>query len=75
MVVTFTLTGCLGASELGKRIILGAVLYDQITNMNTIPTIIIRVKLDEDIKSNLFGKHTIPGGQRTILIEPLVQLG
>ena len=33
---------------------------------------ITRVKEEDENKSNLFGKHTIPGGQRGILIDALL---
>jgi len=35
---------------------------------------IIRVKEADENNSNLFGKHTIPGGQRGILIDARLQL-
>jgi len=33
---------------------------------------ITKVNDEEENKSNLFGKHTIPGGQRGILIDTLL---
>ena len=35
---------------------------------------IIRVNDDDEKKLKLFGKHTIPGGQRGILIDARLQL-
>ena len=54
--------------------ILGEIFCDQITNIITMPIMITRVNDDDEKKSNLFGKHTIPGGQRTILIDAKLQL-
>ena len=38
------------------------------------PIMMTRVNDDDEKKSNLFGKHTIPGGQRGILIDARLQL-
>jgi hypothetical protein len=52
----------------------GDVLYDQTTKATATRNIRHRVTDGHEITENLLGKHTIPGGQRTILIDARLQL-
>jgi hypothetical protein len=68
------MTGLDGLGSPGKTITLGACLYDQIKSATVASKIRHRVVEGQEIIENLFGKHNIPGGQRTILIEAWLQL-
>jgi hypothetical protein len=52
----------------------GEVLYDQTTRATVTRNIKHRVTDGQETTPNLLGKHTIPGGQRTILIDARLQL-
>jgi hypothetical protein len=52
----------------------GDVLYDQITKATVTRNIKDKVTDGHETTPNLLGKHTIPGGQRTILIDARLQL-
>jgi hypothetical protein len=63
-----------GLGSPGTTMTLGACLYDQIRSA-TVPSKISQSVIEgQEITENLFGKHNIPGGQRTILIEARLQL-